>query len=98
LTEPPKRAADIAKAITLRGSKQEKAKEHVQELLEPPGTAAHQGGPRRHLSKWKKLRTLCANCLRMNLEADPPKPKIKQQIVLVHCLTAAPGAAMAAVA
>ena len=33
----------------------------------------------------------------MNLEADPPKPKIKQQIVLVHCLAAAPGAAMAAV-
>jgi len=36
LTEPPKRAADIAKAITLRGSKQEKAEEHGQELLEPP--------------------------------------------------------------
>jgi len=41
---------------------------------------------------------LCAKCLRMNLEADPPKPKIKQLIVLVHCLAAAPGAAMAAVA
>jgi predicted acylesterase/phospholipase RssA len=39
LTEPPKRAADIAEAITLRGSKQEKAEEHVQELLEPPGGA-----------------------------------------------------------
>ena len=39
LTEPPKRAADIAKAITLRGSKQEKAEERVQELLEPPGGA-----------------------------------------------------------
>jgi hypothetical protein len=38
LTEPPKRAADIAKAITLR-SKQEKAEEHAQELLEPPGGA-----------------------------------------------------------
>jgi len=36
LTEPPKRAADIAKAITLR-SKQEKAEEHAQELLEPSG-------------------------------------------------------------
>jgi NTE family protein len=37
LTEPPKRAADIAKAITLRGSKQEKVEEHVQALMEPPG-------------------------------------------------------------
>jgi predicted acylesterase/phospholipase RssA len=37
LTEPPKRAADIAKAITLRGSKQERAEEHVQELMEPVG-------------------------------------------------------------
>jgi hypothetical protein len=37
LTEPPKRAADIAKAITLRGSKQEKAEEHGQEPTEPPG-------------------------------------------------------------
>jgi hypothetical protein len=37
LTEPPKRAADIAKAITLRGSKQERAEEHVQELMEPAG-------------------------------------------------------------
>ena len=36
LTEPPKRAADIAKAITLR-SKLEKAEEHAQELLEPSG-------------------------------------------------------------
>jgi hypothetical protein len=34
----------------------------------------------------------------MNVGADPPKPKIKQQIVLVHCLAAAPDAAMAAVA
>jgi hypothetical protein len=33
------RAADMAKAITLRSSKQEKAEEHVQELLEPPGGA-----------------------------------------------------------
>jgi hypothetical protein len=33
----------------------------------------------------------------MNVGADPPKPKIKQQIVLVHRLAAAPGAAMAAV-
>jgi hypothetical protein len=39
LTEPPKRAADIAKAITLRGSKQEKAEEHGQEPMEPPGGA-----------------------------------------------------------
>jgi hypothetical protein len=39
LSEPPKRAADIAKAITLRSSKQEKAEERVQELLEPPGGA-----------------------------------------------------------
>ena len=30
LTEPPNRAADVAKAITLRGSKQEKAEEHGQ--------------------------------------------------------------------
>ena len=39
LTEPPKRAADIAKAITLRGSKQEKAEEHGQKLMEAPGGA-----------------------------------------------------------
>ena len=36
LTEPPKRAADVAKAITLRGSKQEKAEEHGQKPMEPP--------------------------------------------------------------
>ena len=36
LTEPPTRAVDIAKAITLRGSKQEKAVEHGQEPMEPP--------------------------------------------------------------
>ena len=39
LTEPPKRAADIAKAIILRGSKQEKAEERGQEPMEPPGSA-----------------------------------------------------------
>ena len=39
LTEPPKRAADIAKAIILRGSKQEKAEEHGQKPMEPPGGA-----------------------------------------------------------
>ncbi len=39
LTEPPARAADIAKAITLRSSKQEKAEEHGQESMEPPGSA-----------------------------------------------------------
>ena len=36
LTEPPKRAADIVEAITLRGSKHEKAEEHAQEA-EPSG-------------------------------------------------------------
>ena len=36
LSEPPKRAADIAKAITLRGSKQEQAEEHGQKPMEPP--------------------------------------------------------------
>jgi predicted acylesterase/phospholipase RssA len=39
LIEPPKRAADIAKAITLRSSKQGKADEHAQEPVEPPGGA-----------------------------------------------------------
>jgi patatin-like phospholipase len=37
LTEPPKRAADIAKSITLRSSKQEKAEEHAQEPVQPGG-------------------------------------------------------------
>jgi NTE family protein len=36
LTEPPKRAADIAKAITLRGSKQEQAEERGQKPMDPP--------------------------------------------------------------
>jgi hypothetical protein len=36
LTQPSKRAADIAKAITLRGSKQEQAEEHGQKPMEPP--------------------------------------------------------------
>jgi len=36
LSEPPKRAADIAKAITLRGSKQEQAEEHGRKPMEPP--------------------------------------------------------------
>jgi hypothetical protein len=39
LTEPPKRAADIAKTITLRSSKEEKAEEYGQEPIEPPGGA-----------------------------------------------------------
>ena len=39
LTEPPKRAADIAKAITLRSSKQEKADENAQKPVEPSGGA-----------------------------------------------------------
>ena len=37
LTEPPKRAADIAKAITLPSSKQEKAQGHARETMEPSG-------------------------------------------------------------
>jgi Patatin phospholipase len=37
LTEPPERAADLAKAITLRSSKQEKAEEHEQEPVQPSG-------------------------------------------------------------
>jgi hypothetical protein len=36
LTQPPKRAADIAKAITLRGPKREQAEEHGQKPMEPP--------------------------------------------------------------
>ena len=35
LTEPPKRAADIAKAITLRNSKRDKAEERAPERAEP---------------------------------------------------------------
>jgi NTE family protein len=37
LTEPPERAADLAKAITLRSSKQEKAEEREQEPVQPSG-------------------------------------------------------------
>ena len=37
LTEPPKRAADLAKAITFRSSKQEKSEEHSQEPVQPSG-------------------------------------------------------------
>jgi Patatin phospholipase len=37
LSEPPKRAADLAKAITLRSSKQEKAEEHAQKPVQPSG-------------------------------------------------------------
>jgi hypothetical protein len=37
LGEPPKRAADLAKAITLRSSKQEKAEEHAQKPVQPSG-------------------------------------------------------------
>jgi NTE family protein len=39
LTEPPKRAADIAKAITLRRSNPEKAEEGAKEPVEPSGGA-----------------------------------------------------------
>ncbi len=38
LTQPPKRAADIAKAITLRGSKRQKSEEHAQEPVQPSGS------------------------------------------------------------
>jgi len=37
LTEPPERATDLAKAITLRSSKQEKAEEREQEPVQPSG-------------------------------------------------------------
>ena len=37
LTEPPKRAADLAKTITFRSSKQEKSEEHSQEPVQPSG-------------------------------------------------------------
>lgn len=37
LTEPPKRAADIAKSIVLRSAKQDKAEEHAPEPPEPSG-------------------------------------------------------------
>jgi NTE family protein len=38
LTEPPKRAVDIAKAITFRSSKREKSEEHAQEPVQPSGS------------------------------------------------------------
>jgi NTE family protein len=37
LTEPPERAADLAKAITLRSSKREKAQEHEQKPVQSSG-------------------------------------------------------------
>ena len=38
LTGPPKRAADLAKAITFRSSKREKSEEHAQEPVQPSGS------------------------------------------------------------
>jgi hypothetical protein len=75
LTEPAKRAADIAKAITLRNSKRDKAEERAPERAEPSrgaelppaGLPLHQRRPFQHPSKSTKF----ADLMRKMLANEP---------------------------